>query len=121
MSEIDKKSKQLLIEQWVPVLRETARRRRPILLLSIIIMVIPLVIAVSLIIHQIQTGDVTTVKAITASGLLGLCAFTAVFVCKLQQCNDSLLVVEAALYLGDREQFLKAMSHLMCLGRKMVG
>jgi hypothetical protein len=116
MAKMDSRTKEDLVQYWLPRLRELEKRRRPTIWLMRAILLVPFLFALVLIFLQIAERKADFTKATLSSGFLGLAALSAVYLGKFQSCNDVLLMIEATVYLGDREQLLKAMAQLSCLG-----
>jgi hypothetical protein len=114
---LDDTQKQLLMEQWLPRLRDLRDQRKPIIRLMIGTLLAPLAASLLIVISLIINQDLYIFKAGISSILLGLSALAFVYLGKLQNCNDVIVVIECSVYLGDRDQILKSISNVSCLGR----
>ena len=79
---------------------------------------IPLCLAIILAIFQIFfVGDIDGFQITLCSILIGLSALVFVYLGKMQACNDVIRLIVGCVYMGEKEELLKAMSYLYCLGR----
>ena len=117
MASLDNAQKQLLMEQWLPRLRDLRDQRRPIIRIMIGTLLAPLAVALAIVVSLIVNQDLAIFKAGVSSILLGLSAIAFVYLGKLQDCNDVIVFIECSVYLGDKDQILKSISNVSCLGR----
>jgi hypothetical protein len=70
----------------------------------------PLAVALLIVASLIINQDLPLFKAGVSSILLGLSAIAFVYLGKIQNCNDVIVVIECSVYLGDRDQLIKSIS-----------
>jgi hypothetical protein len=117
VASLDSTTKQLLEEQWLPRLRDLRDQRKPMIRLMIGTLLVPLVVALLIVLSLILNQDLAIFKAGVCTLLLGVSALAFVYLGKIQNCNDVLVVVELQVYLGDRDQIIKSISNISCLGK----
>jgi len=117
LTSLDDATKQLLAEQWLPRLRELREQRKPMIRLMIGTLLAPLAVALLIVASLIINQDLPIFKAGVSSILLGLSAIAFVYLGKIQNCNDVIVVIECSVYLGDRDQLIKSISNISCLGK----
>jgi uncharacterized membrane protein len=114
---LDSDTKQLLTEQWLPRVRELRDQRKPIVRIMICTILVPLVAALAIVLYQILTKDLDVYKTGLCGALLGLAAIAFVYLGRLQNCNDVIVVIEFSVYLGERDQIIKAIGNISCFGK----
>ncbi len=118
MRTIDPEIQARLINEWLPRLRELRHERRPLQLLMIIVLLTPLVVVLTIVVHTILSGaSLDWTKGSVSVMLLGISCLCFVYLGKLQECNDRLLIIEFAVLEGDQERLHRAVSMLTCFGR----
>ena len=117
MTSLDDATKQLLVEQWLPRLRELPDRRKPMLWLMTAILLIPIATAFGILISLLFSQQYMVLKAGICAPLLGVSALAVDFYRRIQSCNDVLLEIEFQILLGDRDKIVHSISNISCLGR----
>lgn len=117
MATLDDATKRRLEELWLPRLRELRDQRKPMVRLMIGALVAPLAVALLIVLSLLINQDFQVLKATICTLLCGVSALAVVYIGKIQSCNDILVVIELQVYLGDREQIIKSISNISCLGK----
>jgi len=120
MASLDEETKRLLIEQWLPRVRDLRNQRRPVFFVMLFIMLVPMFAAIAMLVPQILTQKLDLGQSGLSGLLLGVSALAFVYLGRLQQCNDVIVAIEFTVILGDREQIIKSISSISCFG-KMQG
>jgi hypothetical protein len=114
---IDPKLHKLLIEQFVPRLRQVKNDRRSMQLVMIVVLLIPLLVSVVLVFRTLVAGGESKLEeGVIATGLLGVSSVCFIYLGKIQSCNDELLDIELAVFEGDQDRLHDTISKLGCLG-----
>jgi hypothetical protein len=77
----------------------------------------PLAVALPTVLYLIVTQDLDILKAGICGLLLGLSAIANVYLGRIQNCNDVILVIEFSVYLGDRDQIIRSIGQISCFGK----
>lgn len=105
-----------LRQEWLPVLRQVREQRRPMRLLLIAIVLIPLVCVVVLLNHMWER-DLKSAEVVIAGGLMTVVATAFIYLGKIQACDDVLPRIECAILLGYMELLVEATADLGCYGQ----
>jgi hypothetical protein len=114
---LDEETKSLLISTWLPHLHELKNDRKPLMLLMVGIILIPICLSNLIIVHGVMTSSLDTLRVAITAALLGCATTVVVFLGRLQSCNDVILVVECSLLTGNRTLFLDSINNIQCLGK----
>lgn len=115
--QLDDETKRLLIEQWLPHVRALRDQRRPYITMMLALIILPVVIALLITGYMLLTNQLNF-RGLGGSGLiLGVSAIAFVYLGKLQSCNDTIIIIEGVVMLGDRDQIIKSISMITCLGK----
>ena len=117
MASLDEETKRLLIEQWLPRVRDLRNQRKPVFFVMLFIMVVPILAAIAMLAPQILTQKLDLGQSGLSGLLLGVSALAFVYLGRLQQCNDVIVAIEFTVILGDREQIIKSISSISCFGK----
>lgn len=101
---------------WVPQLRALIERRKWAIRFLRAAVCIPLFLGVAAVAVALAGKGNLFNLLIFCVVALAIPAAVCNFLGKLSSCNDSLVVVEAYIYLRDRNGFIKALSKVECLG-----
>lgn len=105
---------------WVPQLREIRQRRQFMIRLMVFLLFVPILFSAALagylIYEAVANENVLIELAAILLLILGVPAFSFVYIGKLQQCNDSLVQIELFVHLRDRLGLINALSKIECLG-----
>jgi hypothetical protein len=117
VASLDQETKLVLIEQWLPRVRELRDQRKPIFIIMTCIIIVPLVATIALLLQQVLTKEIDFMKLGISGLLLGISAIPFVYLGRLQQCNDVIVAIELQVILGDREQIIKSIASISCFGK----
>jgi hypothetical protein len=117
MASLDKETKQLLIEIWLPRVRDLPNQRKPIFRMMMCALLVPMIVAIALLVWQILTKESLLAMSGLSALVLGIPAIAFVYWGRLQACNDVISVIELTVMLGDREQIIKSISSISCFGK----
>ncbi len=118
MGSLDEETKRLLMELWLPRVRELRDQRKPVFFVMLFIMLVPMFAAIAMLAQQyflIQKLDLG--QSGLSALLLGVSALAFVYLGRLQQCNDVIVAIEFTVILGDREQIIKCIGNISCFGK----
>jgi hypothetical protein len=116
MSMLEPAVKAELIDQWLPRLRDLKRERKPLLWIMLALLIVPVVLAISIVAYQLLNNNLGLDKVGLCSLLLGLSSISFVYVGKLQACNDSLTFIEYYVIRGDKKLIDNSISNISCFG-----
>ncbi len=114
---MDPSTRSRLKEEVLPMLDRVRQDRRPMRLLLIGITVVPLILAVTLVAHQMWRGDWKMVELLITGAFMTTTGTAFVYLGKLQSCDDVLTRIELVVRMdGNEEHLEKATQDLGCYG-----
>jgi hypothetical protein len=114
---LDEATKHVLTEQWLPRVRALRDQRKPITLVMMAIILVPVAVMLPIVVYLTVNNQLDILKAGVCGLVLGLPAIAFVYLGRLQSCNDVIVIIEFSVYLGDRDQIIKAISNIACFGK----
>jgi hypothetical protein len=104
LASLDTATQRALIRQWLPQLRELRDQRKAMIRVMVCTIMAPVVVALGVILFTVFTHNLDLLTSGLAGLLLGVSALAFVYLGKIQNCNDILIIIEFTVYLGDRDQ-----------------
>jgi hypothetical protein len=121
MANLDEKTHKLLIEEWLPGVRDLKRQRRPIFWIMLCVILVPLALAIGLLLSRILgKTEIDLATGAICALLLGVSSIAFVYLGRLQRCNDIISIIELAVFVGDKDNIFVSVSNVSCFG-KMQG
>jgi hypothetical protein len=112
---------------WIPQLRKIREQREDTckilkwLLLGSVVTIGALALFIFGYTVMHGTENINLIVPVMLTLLLGVPAIAAIYLAKIQECNDTLVQIEVFIYLRDQLLFVKSLHKIECLGRKMKG
>jgi hypothetical protein len=117
LASLDAATQRALIRQWLPQVRELRDQRKAMIRVMVCTIMAPVVVALGMIVFTVATHHLDLLTSGLAGLLLGVSSLAFIYLGKIQNCNDVLIVIEFTVFLGDRDQLLKSITNISCLGK----